>query len=117
MPNKTPSERAVSTVLGALFGAGIGFAITWLLTVYSNTLGVGVLEISHKTLVVGSACLFAFLGLISGSHVGTLIGSVIHALFEFERMDTPGTLFWLVGALVCIVLIGTWVWVSRGWGV
>ena len=87
----------------------IGFAVAWLLGVYSNTLGPGQIPVSIADWVIGGAAIFGCVGAALGSSVGTLLGNVIAALFAFERGESADVPRWLVAVVIAgAVLFGIW---------
>jgi len=75
-------------VLGAVFGSIIGLGVAWLL-MFSSTLhlmDVGSHPVSFAKSAAAGAIFFGTAGLVLGSHLGSLIGRVIAAMYEFERL-------------------------------
>ena len=108
MPPVTLGERLAAGAIGAIFGALIGAACAWLLGVYSSQLGAGSMHVSFKNWMLLPAAGFGISGLIFGSDVGTMIGAVIKAMYEFEKgADDPWPLLQLLFA-VAVIAIGAW---------
>jgi hypothetical protein len=85
------SERLTAALAGAVFGAIIGLALAWLVGVYSNNMGPGQVPVSFSTFALVGAASFGGIGLVFGASVGTLLGHVVTAIFDFEgsRRDIP----------------------------
>ncbi|HQT30667.1 MAG TPA: hypothetical protein PLE48_06435 [Thiobacillus sp.] len=112
MLNIPPGERLTSAILGGLFGAFIGLALAWLLGVFSQTLGVGKLHPDVATWLGLGALAFALLGLLFGRHLGTFVGNVLNALFQFEdarNYEFLNGIFWI---MLAVLLIGGWLLLS-----
>jgi ABC-type branched-subunit amino acid transport system permease subunit len=101
-------ERIAAAAVGVVFGCVIGFALAWLVGIYSNTAGPGEFRVSFANWALGGAMFFGGIGALFGSSVGTLIGNVIAAIFGFERGSEEHVPWWLVvvllGAAVAAVL-------------
>jgi hypothetical protein len=103
-------ERLAAGAVGAVFGAMIGGAAAWMFGVYSNTMGPGTAAVGFKAWVLLPAAGFGLSGLILGSDVGTMIGAVINAMFEFEKgPENPWPILQLLLA-VGLIALGAW-WV------
>lgn len=103
-------DRVASAFVGAVVGALVGFALAWLLGVYSNTLGPSQVVFGIPRFVLKVSATFALVGLFIGPHVGTVLGNVITSIFAFESLEhrdshLPG---WLVIVVLGLVLFGTW---------
>ena len=109
MSNLTVGERITSALLGAFFGALIGFVLGWLLGVFSQTLGVGITEIEFANWLGLGALFFALMGFITGRHLGTLVGNVLNALFQFEDQRNYAFFNWLYLIALALILIGAWI--------
>jgi hypothetical protein len=110
MPSITFGERITSAFIGAFFGALIGLILSWLLGIYSQTLGEGKVPIEFTNLLGVSALFFAIFGFITGRHLGTFVGNVLNALFQFEdqrNYEFLNSLFLIVLALIfiCVWLV------------
>ena len=108
-------ERLASALFGAVWGALIGGILSWLLGVYSQTLGAATMSISARSWVGGTAILFAFLGFLFNVGIGTIVGVVLNAIFQFESADERSILpGWIANALLimaaCFLI---WVFVSK----
>jgi len=108
MSTITLGERITSAVLGALFGALIGFILFWLLGVFSQTLGPGQLRGEFEQWLSTGAVIFALLGFILGRHIGTLAGNLLNALFQFEDQRNYEFLNWFLLIALALLLIGLW---------
>ncbi len=104
-------ERITAAAVGVVFGSVIGFALAWLVGVYSSTAGPGQFRVSFVGWTLGGAVFFGGIGALFGSSVGTLIGNVVTALFAFERVDEYVP-WWLVVVLFGAVL-GAVLWFAR----
>ena len=107
MTSLTTSDRISAAAVGAVFGAMVGFALAWIIGIYSNTLGSGFAEVSFKHWATGCAIGFGVVGLVFGPYVGTLLGSVISGIFEFESADKHVPTWPIVLALLAIIA-GVW---------
>lgn len=107
MSRLTLGDRLVSGAFAAVFGAIIGAAAAWLFGVYSNTLGASTATVDIKRWVLNSSLGFGLVGLVIGPHAGTLVGTILNAMFEFENSGNqlPG---WIIVALV--IAAGFVVW-------
>jgi hypothetical protein len=102
-------DRLVSGVLGLLFGAMIGFVLSWLFGVYSNTMGPSRMAVDMWQWVKTSAIVFCVLGLVTGPDAGTTIGNVIAAIFEFENTRAREFPVWLAAVLLIgVVFVMGW---------
>lgn len=103
-------ERVVSAFLGALLGALVGAILFWLVGVYSQTMGPGRVAPDAARWILAVSGVFAGLGLIIGSHVGSAIGMVLAWLFEFERQDAnPEVPTWFaIMVLIGVVVAVAW---------
>lgn len=111
MSRLTLGDRLTAAAVGLLFGGIIGFALAWLLGVYSNRLGAAVVAVDVRHWVVYCAMGFGAVGLVFGPFVGTLIGWVVNVIYQTEREDhrnpeVPGWL--LLPVLVGIVALVWW---------
>jgi hypothetical protein len=114
MRNLSFGERLSSAGFSALFGLLIGAILTWLLGVYSQTLGPSDIDLNAKHLIFGTSAVFALLGFILGSNVGTIIGSAFSWLYEFERQDHEfGLPTWLKFLVITFIAIGIFWLLSR----
>jgi len=109
MSNISLGERITAAFLGVFFGALIGFILSWLLGVYSQTLGAGKVPIEFANWIGLSALFFAFLGFITGRHLGTFVGNVLNALFQFEDQRNYAFLDSLFLIVLVLILIGVWI--------
>ena len=112
MPKLTFVDRLACGVAGILFGAVIGFALSWLLGVYSNTLGPGRAPIDIGQWILWSSGLFGFIGLAVGPAVGSLIGTLIASIYHFENAANYEKPSWLVLCLLLAFGAGAWWWLS-----
>lgn len=108
MSDITLGERITSSVLGAIFGALIGFILFWLLGVFSQTLGPGQVHGEFENWIGTSAAIFAFVGFLFGRHIGTLLGNILNALFQFEDQRNYEFLNWFPGIIIALLAIGIW---------
>lgn len=108
MMNIPLGERLTSAVLGGLFGALIGLALAWLLGVFSQTLGVGTLHPDVATWLGLGALTFALMGLLFGRHLGSFVGNVLNALFQFEDARNYAFLNGVFWIMLAVLLIGGW---------
>jgi ABC-type branched-subunit amino acid transport system permease subunit len=99
------SERVAAAAVGAVFGSVIGFALAWLVGVYSNTAGPGQFHVSFDNWALGGAMFFGGIGALCGSSVGSLIGNVIAAAFAFERGGEEHVPWWIVVALLGAAIV------------
>jgi len=117
MSRITIGERLIAAAAGAFFGAIIGGVLAWMFGVYSSRLGPSETPIDGLHWVSGSAFAFALVGLLLGSHAGTVVGKAITAIFDFERGDERASEWhapqWLVVAVLLGVTIGVWWWLAR----
>lgn len=104
-PRLTLSDRMVAAAVGVVIGAAVGAVVAWLVGVYSNTLGVAAAPVSFPAWVGACAGFFGAIGLLFGPSVGTLLGHVIRAIFEFERFEPP---VWLVLLLLAVAALFFW---------
>lgn len=104
-PPLTLSDRAVAAAVGAVIGAAVGAVVAWLVGVYSNTLGAAAAPVNFPAWVGGCAGFFGAMGLLFGPGVGTVLGHVIRAIFEFERFEPP---VWLVLLLLVVAALFFW---------
>ena len=109
MSNITLGERITSAVLGSLFGALIGLILTWLFGVFSQTLGVGKVQTDFDQWLGLSALVFALLGFIFGRRLGTFVGHVLNALFQFEDQRNYEYLNRLLLIVFALFIIGAWI--------
>jgi hypothetical protein len=108
-------ERLASALFGAVWGALIGGILSWLLGVYSQTLGTATIAIDARSWIEGTAILFALLGFLFNVGIGTIVGMVLNAIFQLESAEErsifPG---WVANALLimasCVLI---WVFVSN----
>ncbi|MEO8153880.1 MAG: hypothetical protein ABI605_12475 [Rhizobacter sp.] len=107
MARLTIGDRLSAGAVGLFFGAIIGVALAWLIGVYSNTLGPSSLSIDFKHWVGFCAVGFAAVGLFLGPFVGTLLGSVISGIFQFEQAEDP-TPIWLLVLILSAVVAAVW---------
>lgn len=112
MTSLTIGDRVSAAAVGAVFGAIVGFALAWILGVYSNTLGPGIAQVTFTHWVTGCAIGFSLVGLVFGPYVGTLLGSVINGIFEFESADKHAPI-WLIVVVLLVIIIGVW-WSAGG---
>ena len=99
------NERLASALFGAVWGALIGGILAWLLGVYSPTLGAATMFVNARNWISGSAILFAMLGLIFNAGVGSIIGSVLNAIFQFESAENRAVApSWLANTLLFIAV-------------
>ena len=91
MKSLSASERIAAAFVGAVFGALIGLALAWLIGVYSSRMGPGQVLVSFSTFALVGAAVFGGIGFVFGVSVGTLLGNVIAAIFDFEgsHRDIP----------------------------
>jgi ABC-type uncharacterized transport system permease subunit len=115
MSRITLADRIASAFVGAVVGVLVGLVLAWLLGVYSNTLGPSQLVFGVPSFVLKVSATFALLGLVLGSHVGTLLGNVISLIFAFEtleRRDDVELPRWFVLVVLGLVILGVW-WFMR----
>ena len=94
-----------SALFGAVWGALIGGMLAWLLGVYSQTLGAATMYVNARNWITGSAILFAMLGLIFNLGIGSIVGSVLNAIFQFESAENRSVApSWLANTLLFIVV-------------
>jgi hypothetical protein len=110
MANSTFTGRIISAAIGSIFGAIIGFILAWLLGVYSQTLGSGEVHTNLAKWVGIGAVFFGALGFIVDEHIGTIIGHVLNALFQFEDQRNYEFGGWFIWTLVIVLLVGGWLW-------
>ena len=113
MSRLTLGDRISAAAVGAIFGAIVGLALAWLLGVYSNTLGPSEVKLTFMVWVLWSSAAFAFVGLLFGPVVGTVLGAVITAIFEFENPRNTELPSWLLFPLLLAVCFGVWWWLSK----
>jgi len=105
-------DRLVCGVMGAVFGGLIGFALAWLLGVYSIMWIASVpVEINHW--IIGFAAIFGIIGVLFGPFVGSVVGTVIAAIYESQNPPNPEMPTWLVVLLLIAVVGGAWWWVAK----
>ena len=107
MPRLTIGDRLSAAAVGLFFGGIIGFALAWLIGVYSNTLGPSGTAVDFKHWVGFCAIGFGIVGLIFGPFVGTLLGSVISGIFKFEQTE-DSTPTWLLVLILLVVVAAVW---------
>ena len=112
MSNLTAADRISAAVVGSVFGAIVGFALAWIIGVYSNTLGPGIASVSFRHWITGCAIGFGVVGLLFGPYVGTLLGSVIRGIFEFESADKYVPT-WIIVLVLLAIITGVW-WTAGG---
>jgi hypothetical protein len=126
MPKIKVFDRVATGVLGAIIGGIVGFAISWLLGVYSNTLGPSHAAVDFIHLVLYAAVFFGLVGFVFGPVVGTMLGSVIAAIYHFEGGPTEERSFslqfpkerafsldiptWFVVVTVVGIVVAVWWW-------
>ena len=108
MSDITLGERITSAVLGAFFGALVGFILFWLLGVFSQTLGPGQVQGEFEKWLSTGAAIFGFVGFIFGRHIGTLLGNILNALFQFEDQRNYEFLNGFLLIIFALLLIGVW---------
>lgn len=113
MSRLTLGDRLSAAAVGLFFGAIVGFALAWILGVYSSRMGAAVVAVDFRHWVAYCALGFGAVGLLLGPFVGSLIGSVINLIFQFERVDHPDPEVptWLVFVVLVAVVAGVW-WFS-----
>jgi purine-cytosine permease-like protein len=110
MAKLTLGDRVASAFVGTVVGAIVGACLSWLLGVYSNTLGPSQVGVNVAKMTGAVVAFFAIIGFAFGPSVGTALGNTISAIFEFERVgdgDVPG---WIVVLVLAGVALGVW-WV------
>jgi hypothetical protein len=107
MQRLTLGDRLSAAAVGLFFGAIIGFALAWLIGVYSNTLGPSSTPVDLKHWVGYCAVGFGAVGLIFGPFVGTLLGSVISGIYRFERAEEEAPA-WLPVFILLAVVAAVW---------
>jgi hypothetical protein len=106
----TLADRLVSAALGALFGAIIGAVLVWLFGVYSQNLGSARTVIDGKLWILVSTAGFAFAGLLVGPNLGSFVGTVFDALYQFENTSEERQPGWVVAAILIVLAIAGWWW-------
>ena len=104
----TIGDRLSAAAVGLFFGAIIGFALAWLIGVYSNTLGPSNTPVDFKHWVGLCAIGFGIVGLMLGPFVGTLLGSAISGIFKFEQAEESIPTRLLVNILLVVVAAVRW---------
>jgi hypothetical protein len=107
MPRLTTGDRASAAAVGLFLGAIIGFALAWLVGVYSNTLGPAGAAVDFQLWVGFGALGFGVVGLLFGPFVGTLLGLTISDIFKFERVEDHAPT-WLLVLVLLAVVAGVW---------
>lgn len=111
MARLTVGDRLAAAAVGAFFGAIVGFALAWMLGVYSRTLGPSHLPVDLARWIGLSALGFAAVGLVLGPFVGTLLGLVFRGLYEFERIEDRAPAGRVV--VVLLLVVGAVWWLAR----
>ena len=112
MTKLTIGDRVASAFVGAAIGSVLGVAMTWLLGVYSNTLGPSQIGVSFVKLTGAVALGFAILGFAIGPKVGTALGNTISGIFEFERALDNELPSWVVILVLAGIVFCAW-WFLR----
>jgi hypothetical protein len=112
MSRPSLGDRLVSGIVSAIFGAFVGCALAWLFGVYSNTLGAARAAIDFKQWALSSATAFGLIGLLLGSHAGTVVGAVISGIFKLEGAQERSSTWFAVVALAAAAF-AVWLWLPR----
>lgn len=107
MSKLTIGDRLHAAVVGLFFGGIVGFALSWIVGVYSNTLGASSTAVDFKHWVGLCAIGFGAVGLVFGPFVGTLLGAVISGIVKFEQAEDHAPAGLLVLVLLAVVA-GVW---------
>jgi hypothetical protein len=100
-------ERLVSTVLGALWGAVLGVIAALLLDYSVHRVYSFNFSINHwKNMIMGCAGLFAVLGFIFKSSIGSVIGTLMNLLVTGATRNNDSDFLadqslWVKALLVC----------------
>ena len=110
MSRLTIGDRLSAAVFGLFFGGLIGVALAWIVGVYSNRIGSSNMRVSFRHWVGYCALGFGAVGLVFGPYVGTLLGSVINAIFRFEQAEhsNPEIPGWLLVVILSGVVLAVW---------
>lgn len=108
MTRLTIGDRLSAAAVGLFFGGIIGFALAWLVGIYSNTLGPSSTPVDFKRWVGLCGIGFGMVGLIFGPFVGTLLGSVISGIYKFEQAEDHAPTWLLVLLLLAVVAVVWW---------
>jgi hypothetical protein len=95
-------ERLVSAVMGAIGGAVLGFVAVMLMRHHSYSL------VYWRNMIVGSSALFAVLGFVFKSSIGTVIGTLINIFITDAVQDRgdhifSGLSFWIKAIIVALI--------------
>jgi hypothetical protein len=104
-------ERLVSAVMGAIWGAVLGVIAAMLMRHHSYSL------VYWKNMIAGSSALFAVLGFIFKSSIGTVIGTLIN-VFITDAVQYRGDhifsgLSFGFKAIIIAVIVGIIYWYLR----
>ena len=110
IPKLSLSDRVVCGATGAVLGGVVGFGLSGLFGVYSNTLGAGRAPIDIRQWVIVSATFFGVVGVLFGPVVGTVVGAVIAAIYKVESFDPPA---WVVVFLLAGIVGGVLWWLTK----
>jgi hypothetical protein len=97
-------DRLVAAAFGAFIGAGFGFVIALLLTGTSRYIRYGEYDPSFPGWMLGSAAVFALLGLLLGSRAAELLGNAISGVLHAEAYAYWW--YWGLRGLGIFILIG-----------
>jgi hypothetical protein len=100
-------ERLVSALMGAIWGAVLGVLVALFLHyVVGNDFDQGFLILDWKNVIIGSAGLFAALGLIFKASVATAIGAVMNWVWGGILRENSSSL--PVTVVIVFALIFIW---------
>jgi predicted lysophospholipase L1 biosynthesis ABC-type transport system permease subunit len=106
-------DRIICSAMGAVLGGLIGFALAWLLGVYSITFPGASVPVEIRHWIIGCATIFGVIGVLFGPFVGSVVGTVIAAIYESQNPPNPEMPTWLVVLLLIAIVAGAWWWLMK----
>jgi fluoride ion exporter CrcB/FEX len=108
-------ERLVSAVLGALWGALLGLLLALFFHyVVGSDFDKGFLIVNWKNTIVGSAVVFAILGLVFKATAGTIVGTLMSWVWSVIEHDRKVHEFSIWSVLLVLAALAYWLYTIKG---